>query len=116
MSTSPHIADAESEFKVVNITPDFCRVGDQVIPFDIYRELPPEKSSYAKKVNARGVPVLMIDSVVRGVVGNMGKGIASGVSQGGGDTVMIEGVEKVRAEGRAVVRDQHLCLMNVKSG
>lgn len=116
MSTSPHVADAESEFKVVNVTPDFCRVGDNVIPFDIYQDLVPEKSDYARKVLARGVQVLMVDSIVRGVVGNMGKGISSGVSLGSGDTVMIEGEKSVLVEGRAVVRDKHQCLMNVKSG
>ena len=38
MSTEKHIADAESGFMVVNVVPDFCIVGKQVItPKDIER-------------------------------------------------------------------------------
>lgn len=116
MTTSLHIADAEVDFTIVNVTPDFCIVDGQTVPFDIFRDLTPEKMSYAKKVNARGVPVLTVKSVVQGVVGNMGEGILSGVSQGAGDIVLLKGVEKVRAEGNPVCRDRDLCLMNVKIG
>lgn len=116
MSDSYHIADAESEFKVVNITPDFCIVDGQTVPFDIVRELPPERTGYAKKVNARGVPVLTTKSVIQGVVGNMGEGFLSGVSQGKGDSVVLRGVPNVRAEGNPVVRHLDLVLMNVKVG
>ncbi len=115
MSGSGHIADAESQFKVVNVTPDFCEVHGQVVPFDIYRDLTPERDGYAKRVNARGVRVLTVGSVVSGVVGNMGEGVISTVSQSGGDVVMIQGVPNVRAHGRAVCHDQDLCLMNVKT-
>lgn len=110
-----HIADAEGKFRVVNITPDFCKVGAQVVPFDIYRELPPEKSNYAKTVKARGVKVLPKDSIIQGVIGNAGKGIISGVSQGGGDTYLIEGAQTVRVEGRLCARHLDLCKMNVSS-
>jgi hypothetical protein len=110
-----HIADAEAAFKVINISPDFCRVGSRVVPFDIYRELPPERSNYACKTNARGEKVLHVASVIKGVIGNAGKGVASGVSQGGGDTVVIEGAKSVRVEGQLVARHRDLCQMNVKS-
>lgn len=43
MSAEKHIADAESRFMVVNIAPDFCVVGNQVVPFDIVSILPPRK-------------------------------------------------------------------------
>lgn len=111
-----HIADAEIGFKAINISPDFCRVGGKVVPFDIYRELPPERSNYAKLTNARSEKVLHVASVVSGVVGNMGRGVASGVSQGAGDTVVIEGSKSVRVEGQLVARHRDLCQMNVKSG
>jgi hypothetical protein len=111
-----HIADAEAKFKVVNIAPDFCKVNGQVVPFDIYQELPPEKSSYAKQVNARGEKVLHVDSIVKGVIGNAGSGVSSGVSQGGGDTIIIEGASSVRVEGKLCARHLDLCQMNVKSG
>ena len=110
-----HIADAESEFKVVNINPDLCFVNGAVVPFEIYRELPPEKSDYAHTVHARGCMVLHVDSVVQGVIGNAGQGVSSGVSQGGGDTKILEGSKSVRVEGKYGARHLDLCDMNVKS-
>ena len=111
-----HIADAEAKFKAVNISPDFCKVHGKTVPFDIFRDLSPEKATYAKQVRARGVKVLTVDSIVRGVVGDMGKGVFSGVSQGKGDVVVIEGVDNLRAHGRLVTRHRSLCIMNVKVG
>lgn len=116
MSDSLHIADAEAEFTIVSITPDFCVVDGQTIPFDLVRTLAPERLGYAKKVNARGVPVLTIQSVVQGVVGNMGEGILSGVAQETGDSYVLPMARNVRAEGNPVCRDRDLCLMNVKVG
>ena len=116
MSDSLHIADAESEFTIVNITPDFCIVDGQTVPFDLVRSLTPERMGYAKKVSARGVPVLTIKSVVQGVEGNMGEGIMSGVSQGAGDSVILRVVRNVRAEGNPVCRHRDLVQMNVKVG
>ncbi len=110
-----HIADAETSWKVVNITPDFCIVNGVVVPFEISRALPPEKSNYAKQVRARGEKVLHIDSIVSGVEGNAGSGVSSGVSQGGGDTIIIEGAPQVRVEGKLCARHLDLCQMNVKS-
>jgi hypothetical protein len=111
-----HIADAEASFKAVNINPDFCKVGGQIVPFDIYRDLPPERTNYAKKVRARREKVIHVNSISAGVIGNAGAGIISGVSQGSGDVVMIEGAKSVRVEGELVTRHKDLCLMNVKSG
>ena len=110
-----HVADAESTWKVCNINPDMCIVNGQVVPFEIYRELTPEKSNYAHTVHARGCKVLKVDSIIKGVIGNMGKGVSSGVSQGGGDTKVVEGAKTVRVEGKLGARHQDLCDMNVKS-
>jgi hypothetical protein len=110
-----HIADAEAGFKVVNINPDFCKVGGSVVPFDIYREMPPEKKNYAKKTNARKQKILPVDAIIQGVIGNAGKGVSSSVSQGSGDVILIEGAKSVRVEGRLVARHKDLAHMNVKS-
>lgn len=110
-----HIADAESTWKVCNINPDMCIVGGQVVPFEIYRELPPEKSNYAHTVHARGCMVLHVDSITQGVIGNAGAGVSSGVSQGGGDTIVLEGAKSVHVEGKLGARHLDLCDMNVKS-
>jgi hypothetical protein len=112
----PHIADAESKWKVINISPDMCFVGGKVVPFEIMRQLPPEKANYAHTVHARGCMVLHKDSIIQGVQGNAGSGVSSGVSQGGGDTKIIEGSQTVHVEGYLCSRHMDLCDMNVKSG
>jgi hypothetical protein len=110
-----HIADAESEFHVLNITPDFCDVDGCVVPFDISQTLEPEKADYAPTLHARGVRVLHEKSVIRGVEGNEGRGVASTVSQGGGDVHMKQGTDHFLFEGKRVCRHLDLCQMNVKS-
>jgi Domain of unknown function (DUF4150) len=109
-----HIADAEAQFKVVNIPPDFCFVNGSVVPFEIYRELPPEKSNYAKTVKARGEKVLHVNSVIKGVVGDAGSGVISGVSLGSGNNVILEGAQSVRVEGELVARHLDLVGMNAR--
>ena len=110
-----HIADAESQWRVCNINPDMCIVNGQVVPFEIYQVLTPERSNYASTVYARGARVLHVDSIIKGVIGNAGKGVSSGVSQGGGDTRVVEGSSTVRVEGQWGARHQDLCDMNIKT-
>jgi hypothetical protein len=76
-----HLADAESVFVVVNINPDFCEVDGSVIPFDIARDLSPERAAYSKDVFSRGARVLKVGSVVQGVEGNAGAGVFSSVAE-----------------------------------
>jgi hypothetical protein len=49
------------------------------------------------------------------VIGNAGKGVSSGVSQGSGDTIVLEGAKSVRVEGELAARHLDLCDMNVQS-
>ncbi len=107
-----HIADAEFQFFVVNVNPDFCKVGKKVIPFDIMQVLEPEKANYAKTVFARKKQVLMIDSIIKAVNGNAGKGVLSGVSLALGDNKVIEGANTVYTEGRLTARHLDEVLMN----
>lgn len=107
-----HIADAESTFLIVNVNPDFCRVGKSIVPFDICQVLQPEKVAYAQTVFARGVQVMMKGSVVKAVRGNAGKGVRSGVSLGTGDSQIQEGSSTVFTEGRATARHLDEVLMN----
>ncbi len=107
-----HIADAEADFKVVNINPDLCFVNGAVVPFEIYRDLPPEKSDYAHTVHARGCMVLHVDSVIQGVIGDAGAGVISGVSQGAGNNIVRQGAKSVRVEGELVARHLDLVGMN----
>ena len=107
-----HIADAESTFIVVNVTPDFCKVGKKIVPFDIFQQLAPEKNAYSTNVFARGKKVLLLDSVIKGVIGNAGEGVQSNVSQGAGHTRVIEGAKTVVTQGRLTARHLDEVLMN----
>ncbi len=110
-----HIADAEVEFVVVNVTPDFCRVGKSVVAFDISQNLKPEEANYAKSVFARSERVLMIDSIVDHVKGNAGRGLASGVSLGAGHSKVLQGSGTVIVESRLAARHNDLVEMNGKA-
>lgn len=112
MSEEMHIADAEAQFMVINVAPDFCIVGDQVVPFDIVSILPPEKAAYSHTVFARDEKVLMVGSIVQGVRGNAGRGVRSGVSLGAGNVKVVAGSPTVFVESRAVARHGDLCEMN----
>lgn len=112
--SEPHIADGEAQFIAYNISPDFCKVGKKVVPFDIVRILEPQKCDYAVSVFARDEPVLMVDSIVAGVEGDKGKGVGSKVSQGKGHVEIIEGSATVMIESRCAARHDDLCLMNVR--
>ena len=111
--TKPHIADGEAApFMVVNIAPDFCIVDGAVVPFDIFQYLSSEKSTYAKKVFARGQKTLTMESVILGVVGNAGAGVISGRSLANGHVMIVEGDPSVMIEGKPAARDGHVVLMN----
>lgn len=108
-----HIANAETVWRVMNICPDFCKVGGKVVPFDIYQTLQPERANYASTVFARGgTKVLHLDSIIRGVIGNAGSGISSGVSQGSGHTLVVEGAPTVFVRGKKCARHKDRVCMN----
>ncbi|MCQ4166171.1 PAAR-like domain-containing protein [Tahibacter harae] len=112
MSMEPHIADAENAFMVISVTPDFCRVGDKIVPYDIVALLRPEKASYARSVSARSEKVLMIDSIVAGIIGNAGAGVQSAVSLAQGNVRVTSGSESVFVESRKAARHGDTCEMN----
>jgi hypothetical protein len=109
-----HIADAEG-FRVVNVNPDYCEVDGEVVPFDIVQVLSEEKAEYAPHFYARGKRVLRMGAIIRGVVGNAGRGVLSGVAEEEGDTVMVDGTENLHVGGKRVCRHGDECLMNVKA-
>lgn len=114
MSMERHIADGESSFVVLNVTPDFCKVGKNVVPFDICQTLQPEEADYARSVYARSEPVILITSMIDRVQGNAGSGLASGVSLGAGHTKVVEGYGTVLIESRMAARHDDLAEMNGK--
>lgn len=110
-----HLADAETEFFVLNSNPDFCEVDGAVIPFDLYRNLKPERSAYSQNVFSRGAKVLKVSSIVQGVEGNQGAGVFSGVAEEAGDVEMVEGSDLLFVNSKGAVHHGHAVLMNSKT-
>ena len=110
-----HLADAESGFVVLNTSPDFCEVDGTVIPFDLVRDLTPERSDYSPDVFSRGAKVLKVGSIIQGVEGNAGAGVFSTVSEESGDVETLEGSELLFINGKAAVHHGHSVRMNSKS-
>jgi len=110
--TEKHIADAEASFYVLNVPPDFCVVGESIIPFDIAQVLKPELQAYAQTVFARDEKVLLVKSVINGVMGNAGAGVGSKVSLGVGHSLIPESAATVFIEDRQVARHLDKVYMN----
>jgi len=109
-----HVANQEAHWRAVNVSPDFCQVGNAVIPFDICQTLDQDLMHYAKTVYARGQPLVLRDSVIRGVSGDAGRGVVSGTSGGSGHVWIKAGSSTVFVEGRPVARHRDACWMNCK--
>ena len=105
MSSEPHIASAEDGFFVLAVTPDMCKVGNTVVAFKSMQILSPEEASFSTTVFARDEKVLLLKSVIDGVKGNAGKGIASGVAVKSGHMEIKEGSQTVIIEDRLTSRD-----------
>ncbi len=118
MSGTPHIADAETDFFIISVTPDMCRVGKKVIAFEPMQKLTHQRYSYAKSVFSRDAAVLKVGSVVEGLTGNAGKGIHSGVAAKKGHSIVIPNQSSVWVEDRPVASHNDAVLMNgpIESG
>src|SRR6266496_5044546 len=93
------IANRLSRPVAVCKNPDICRVDGALVPFDISRDLS-HSIKHSPNVTAQGAPVLHVDSVIKGVDGNRGEGVASGVSQGDGHVIVKTGAPLVNTNGR----------------
>jgi hypothetical protein len=111
-----HLAGKEAIFIVANVNPDFCEVDGGVVAFDIYQVLSSEHSGYSPDTFSRGAKVLHQGSIIKGVRGNAGKGVKSGVAKGSGDSIMIEGSERLLINGQPGCTHLHQADMNVKAG
>jgi hypothetical protein len=116
MSTEPHIADAEDEFFVLSVTPDMCQVGKSVVAFEPMQRLSSEQGNYSSTVFSRDEKILLINSVIHGMKGNAGTGLASGVAVQSGNAIVKEGSQTVFIEDRMTARDGDEVDMNVSAG
>lgn len=106
-----HIGNRQSNYVVVSMAPDVCKVGDALVPFDSFQDLSHEKS-YVTHVRARGQPILTVGSVIAGTQSNAGKGISSGTSLGNGDCQILSGVPHIKCKGMPIARYGSLVAMN----
>jgi hypothetical protein len=116
MSTEPHIADAEDEFFVLSVTPDMCQVRRAVVAFEPMQKLSSEQGDYSSTVFSRDEKVLLVKSLIHGMQGNAGKGLASGVAVQSGNAIVKEGSSTVIIENRLTARDGDEVDMNVSGG
>ncbi len=112
MSDAPHIADAESDFYIIAVGPDVCRVGKKIVAYEPSQKLNQEKSAYAKTVFARDEKVLMVDSIVKGLIGNAGKGIYSGVAAKKGHSKILPNKRTVWVEDKQAAADGDEVMLN----
>ena len=110
MGGSKHIGNA-STWVAVCSAPDYCQVGNSVVPFDSFAIV--NKSTVASPdVIAQGVPVYRVGDMHQGVQADAGAGIPSGTSLGGGCVKFLQGENDIRANGLPVVRHDSACLVN----
>jgi hypothetical protein len=109
-SNSRHIGN-ESNWQVACTMPDYCQVGNSVVPFDTSATISKQILS-SPNVKAQGECVYRIGDLHKGVKGDAGKGIPSATSQGNGCVKFIEGQGNVKANGIPVVRHDNRCMIN----
>jgi hypothetical protein len=109
-----HVAHETEMWRAVCITPDFCRVGNSVIPFNSFA-LIGEESRSSPNVNALGTPVYRVGDLHHGVLADAGSHVVAGTSLGSGYVKFLTGQENVRANGLAMVRHGSLCRVNCNS-
>ncbi|MDI1451768.1 PAAR-like domain-containing protein [Polyangium sp. 6x1] len=112
---SKHVANREGIYLAINSSPDMCMVGEAVVPFEIYQTLDSEKTAFSTKVFVRRQPVLLAGSIIKGVIGNAGKGVLSGVAVEFGHIKVRDGAPKVFAEKRKLARHMDPVEMNGKA-
>ena len=114
MNTEPHIADADEKFFIMSVTPDMCKVGRKVVAFDPLQDLPSKLMNYSEKTIVRDHPIVLLTGIVKGLKGNAGKGLKSGVAVGLGNSKILEGSPTVFIEDKAAVRHGDEVDMNGK--
>jgi hypothetical protein len=90
---------------------DYCRVGKDIVPFDIVCDLS-QATKYSPNVTANDKPVLAVTHKIPGMIGNAGSGVTSGVSQLAGYVLLNKGSSTVTINNQAAVGNGHDCLMN----
>ncbi|UKE46265.1 HNH endonuclease [Xanthomonas cerealis] len=105
-----HVAH-EGDWKAVCSEPDFCKVGNSVVPFDSYADINQHVKA-SSNVKAQGTPVYRVGDTHKGVKGDAGAHVVAGTSQGSGHVQFLTGQDNVKVNGQPVVRQGSLCKVN----
>jgi uncharacterized Zn-binding protein involved in type VI secretion len=105
-----HIAHAQG-WKAVCTSPDFCKVGKEIVAFNSFATLD-NKQTASPNVKARGTPVYRKGDVIKTVQGNAGEHIVSGTSLSRGHVKILDGHANVKVNGIPVARHDSRCLIN----
>ncbi|WP_159094963.1 PAAR-like domain-containing protein, partial [Xanthomonas fragariae] len=108
--SSQHVAH-EGDWKAVCSEPDFCKVGNRVVPFDSYADINQHVKA-SPDVKAQGTPVYRVGDTHKGVKGDAGAHVVAGTSQGGGHVQFLTGQSNVKVNNQPVVRQDSLCKVN----
>ncbi|TBU80479.1 PAAR-like domain-containing protein, partial [Phytopseudomonas dryadis] len=106
-----HAANDSHEWKAICSVPDFCKVGNAVVPFDSFATLGNQTQS-SPDVKAQGVPVYRVGDLHKGVQGDAGSHVVAGTSLGGGYVKFLSGQNDVKVNGIPLVRQDSSCLVN----
>lgn len=110
MGGSKHIGNA-SPWVAVCVAPDYCQVGNSVVPFDSFA-ITSNPTLASPNVLAQGVAVYRVGDMHQGVQADAGLGIPSGTSLGGGCVKFLRGETNVNINGVPVISHDSLCLLN----
>lgn len=108
---SSHAANNSDQWKAVCTSPDYCKVGNSVVPFDSYADIGRETKS-SPDVMAQGLPVYRVGDLHHGVKADAGRHIVCGTSLGSGYVQFLSGHDNVKVNGLPVVRHGSLCRVN----
>ncbi|WP_165495966.1 DNA/RNA non-specific endonuclease [Phytopseudomonas daroniae] len=106
-----HVANDSHEWKAICSVPDFCKVGNAVVPFDSFATLGNQTQS-SPDVKAQDVPVYRVGDLHKGVQGDAGSHVVAGTSLGGGYVRFLSGQNNVKVNGIPLVRQDSTCLVN----
>lgn len=106
-----HAANDSNEWKAVCTSPDYCKVGSSVVPFDSYADIGRQTKS-SPDVKAQAVPVYRVGDLHHGVQADAGRHIVSGTSLGDGYVQFLTGQDNVKVNGLPLVRHGSLCRVN----
>lgn len=108
---STHVANESSDWKAVCTAPDYCKVGNGVVPFDSFANIGKQTQS-SPDVKAQGTPIYRVGDMHQGVAADAGEGIPSGTSGSGGYVKFLTGQDNIKVNGIPMVRQDSLCLVN----